>query len=296
MRWSAIEPQIVADGFHFLEGPRWRDDRLYFSDFYGHTVHAVDTAGEVTTVCTVPNQPSGLGFTPDGDLLVVSMLDQRVLRVRDGRADIVADVGPFVIGPANDMLVDAAGRAYVGNFGIADDGTMAPTNLLLVASDGTVSVAAKDLTFPNGAVLSPDGSRLLISETFAHRITSFAVGPDGQLTDRAVWADFAATGLSTSTSEPGTPVLPDGLALDESGAVWVADAKGSGILRVAEGGTVLEAIATPGLAVFAATLGGADRRTLFLCAAPALEVEDPSQHRHGVLLSCRVDVPGAGLP
>ncbi len=296
MRWSDIVPQVVADGFHFLEGPRWRDGQLYLSDFYGHAVYAIDPAGEVRTVCAVPNQPSGLGFTPDGDLLVVSMLDQRVLRVRDGQTDVVADIGAFVVGPANDMLVDAAGRAYVGNFGIADDGTMAPTNLVLVAPDGSVSVAAKELTFPNGAVVSPDGTRLLISETFAHRITSFAVGPEGQLTDRAVWADFAAMGLSTSTNAPGTPVLPDGLALDESGAVWVADAKGSGIVRVGEGGTVLEAIATPGLAVFAATLGGADRRTLYLCAAPALDSEDPSQHRHGALLSCRVDVPGAGLP
>jgi sugar lactone lactonase YvrE len=194
------------------------------------------------------------------------------------------------------MLVDKPGRAYVGNFGIDDAGAWAPTNLVLVAADGTASVAAKDLMFPNGAVVTPDGKRLLISETFAHRITSFAVGADGQLTDRCVWADFAAAGISTSISEPGTPVLPDGLALDESGAGWVADATGCGILRVAEGGTVLEAISTGERSVFAAALGGADRRTLYLCAAPPLGAEDPSEHRHGVLMSCRVDVPGAGLP
>lgn len=296
MDWSDLEPQLVADGFYFLEGPRWRDGKLYVSDFYGHAVYTIGPSGDVGTVCAVPNQPSGLGFTPAGDLLVVSMLDRRVLRVRNGQSEVFADVGAFATGPANDMLVDAQGRAYVGNFGIDDAGALGPTNLVLVTPDGTAAVAAKDLVFPNGAVVTPDGSRLLISETFAHRITSFVVGSDGQLIDRAVWADFEAAGLSTSISEPGTTVLPDGLALDESGALWVADAKGSGILRVAEGGTVLDAIHTGELAVFAATLGGPDRRTLYLCAAPPLGVEDPSEHRHGVLLSCRVEVPGAGLP
>lgn len=297
--WGQYEPKLIAEGFYFLEGPRWRDDRLYVSDFYGHTVSTIGVDGSVETVCTVEQQPSGLGFTPDGDLLVVSMLDKRVLRLRDGRLESVADLGELAHGPANDMIVDATGRAYVGNFGGVDDsGNPAPTNLVAVEPDGRVRVAAPGLVFPNGSVLTPDGRRLMIAETFAHRISAFTVAGDGTLSGRQVWADFAApaTRVSTSVSEPGTPVLPDGLALDADGALWVADAKGSGALRVAEGGRVLDAVPTGELSVFAVTLGGPDRRTLFLCAAPPLDQEDPSQHKHSVLLSCQVEVPGVGRP
>ena len=292
--WGNYEPKPIADGFHFLEGPRWRAGSLYVSDFFGHTVSTVTEGGAVDTVCTVPQQPSGLGFTPGGELLVVSMLDKRLLRVRDGRTEVVAELEPFAAGPTNDMIVDTAGRAYIGNFGPSDDQGFATTDLIVVQPDGRVGVAASGLAFPNGAVLTPDGRRLIIAETFVNRMTTFAVAPDGTLSDRTLWADLA--GVTTSVSEPGAPVLPDGLTLDAEGAVWVADARGSGALRIAEGGHVIDAIPTGDLSVYALTLGGADRRTMFLCAAPPLHAEDPSEHRHGVLLACRVEVPGAGLP
>lgn len=296
MIWGRYDPQLLANGFHFLEGPRWRQDRLYVSDFFGYTVSTVTEGGQVETLCTVPQRPSGLGFTPDGDLLIVSMLDQRLLRVRDGRPEVVAELGDYAAGPTNDMLVDALGRAYIGNFGKVDSTGAEATDLIMVDPDGQVSVAATGLVFPNGAVLTPDGRELIIAETFAHRITAFTVAPDGRLSDRRVWADFAAAGVTTSVSEPGATVLPDGMALDAEGALWVADARGSGVLRVAEGGEVIDAIPTGDLAVYAVTLGGADRRTIFMCAAPPLNTEDPSQHRHAALLTCRVEVPGAGLP
>lgn len=299
LKWGRYDLELIAEGFHFLEGPRWHQGRLYVSDFFGHTVSAVTADGAVETVCTVPQQPSGLGFTPDGHLLIVSMLDKRLLRLRDGRVEVVADLEAFVDGPTNDMLVDATGRAYIGNVGQTDSsGVAVATDLILVEPGGQVSVAASGLVFPNGAVLTPDGRRMMISETFANRITSFAVAQDGTLSDRRVWANFAASGtmVTTSRSEPGTAVLPDGLALDIEGALWVADAMGSGVLRVTEGGQVIDAIPTGDLAVYAVALGGSDRRTIFLCAAPPLKTEDPGQHKHAVLLSCRVEVPGAGLP
>ncbi len=296
VRWGPYKPDVLANGFYFLEGPRWRLDRLYVSDFYSQTVSTITEDGEVEPFCIVPQQPSGLGFTPDGDLLVVSMLDKRLLRIRRGQPEVVAELGAFAAGPANDMLVDAAGRAYIGNCGTVDSTGAEATDLIMVRPDGRISIAAAGLIFPNGAVLTPDSRTLIIAETYAHRITAFAVAPDGTLTERRVWADLAATGVTTSLSEPGAPVLPDGIALDAEGALWVADARGSGVLRIADGGHVIDAIPTDDLSVYAVALGGADRRTIFMCAAPPLNTEDPSQHRHSALLSCRVEVAGAGLP
>lgn len=298
--WGEYDLDIVAEGFSFLEGPRWRDGRLYVSDFYSHRVLAIDDAGMVQTVCEVPHQPSGLGFTPHGELLVVSMLDRRLLKLTGTGLDVVADLSAFALGPANDMVVDRHGRAYIGNFGAAgENGDLEPSCLVRVDPDGSVAVAADDLVFPNGAVIAESGDRFIVSETFASRLTEFDIGSDGTLRQRRVWADFTdvdGRAVSTARSEPGTPVLPDGLALDAEGAVWVADAKGSGALRVRRGGTVLDGIDTGGLSVFAVTLGGHDRRTLYLCAAPPLQTEDPSQTTNSVLLRCRVDVPGTGRP
>lgn len=298
LTWGSREPTTVADGFFFLEGPRWHDGRVYVSDFYGHRVWAIADDGDTREICTVDRQPSGLGFTPGGDLLVVSMLDRRLLRLHGGALDEVADLSGHATGPCNDMVVDAAGRAYVGNFGEWRDDHFEPADLLLVDPDGGVRVAATGIGFANGPVLSADGRELVVSETFSHRVSRFDVAADGTLSGRAVWADFAAPGavVSTSVTEPGAPVQPDGMTLDAAGACWVADARGSGILRVAPGGRVLDSVSTGDLAVFAAVLGGHDGRTLYLCVAPPLGVEEPSEHRHSALLRCRVDVPGAGRP
>ena len=280
--------RVVADGYSFLEGPRWHAGRLFLSDFYTHRVLALGPDGKVTTICTVAHQPSGLGFAPDGALLIVSMLDRRLLRLDDDRLVTVADLGEHAAGPANDMVVDHRGRAYVGNFGEPlPDGTHAPTTLVRVDPDGDIAVAATDLVFPNGIVITPDGGRLLVSETFAGRISAFDVDTAGELSGRQVWMQF--------DHESGRLPLPDGLALDAVGALWVADATGSGPLRV-DDGVVVDRVDTGDLSVYAVALGGEDRRTLFMCAAPPLGSVDPRTSRLSVLLACQVDVPGAGLP
>jgi sugar lactone lactonase YvrE len=284
-----VTAEVVADGLMFPEGPRWHYGRLYFSDTFAGLVHSVGEDDSLQVVCEVPQRPSGLGFTPDGELLVVSMLDRRILRLTDDGPVVAFDLAAHALADINDMVVDASGRIYLGNYGSdVDNGEpVRPTHLLRVDPDGRVSVAAEDLVFPNGTVITPDGRTLVVAETLAFRLTAFDVGEDGSLSGRREWARF-----------PGEPdaVLPDGLALDAEGAIWVGDARGSGIARVAEGGEVLARVDTGDLAVYAAALGGADRRTLYMCAAPPVEVGDPENERLGALLKCRVDVPGAGRP
>ena len=290
--------RTLGDGFSFLESPRWYDGRLYVSDFYTSTVYAFTEDGDHESVCRVPGQPSGLGFSPEGDLLVVSRLAKSLLRLRGGDLETVA-VLTGAPGFLNDMVVDRAGRAYIGACVMPDDADDAPaTELFRVDPDGSVIVAAEGLVFPNGMVIAPDSRTFIVAETFAHRITVFDLAGDGGLSRRRLWIDLAGTDavVSTSRADRGAPALPDGLALDAEGALWMADARGSGALRIAPDGTVLDMVSTGDSSVYAVALGGHDRRTLFLCVSAPLGVEDPASTRNSALLMCRVDVARVGLP
>jgi sugar lactone lactonase YvrE len=275
---------VLLDGLTFPEGPRWHKGRLWFSDFYSQRVLAVDLAGKSETIATVPKRPSGLGWRPDGTLLIVSMLDRALLELKAGGLRPVADLSALAGGPCNDMVVDAAGRAYVGNFGYDRHGGEAPrtTGLIRVDGDGRATRVAEDLMFPNGMVITPDGKTMIVAETYAHRISAFAIGADGGLGARRVFAEM-----------PGC--YPDGICLDAEGAVWVADARGHEASRVFEGGRVAQRVAVGSRTVFACMLGGADRRTLFLCTStgsgPAM-----AEKTDGKIEYARVAVPGAGLP
>ncbi|HOK07669.1 MAG TPA: SMP-30/gluconolactonase/LRE family protein [Syntrophales bacterium] len=262
-----------VSGFDYLEAPRWREGRLWVSDFYTHQVIAVDPEGRVEKVATVEKQPSGLGWLPDGRLLVVSMLDRRVMRREaDGSLAVHADLSGVAGGPANDMVVDAKGRAYVGNFGfdLMGGAPLETAKLARVDADGKVSVAAEDLFFPNGMVITPDGGTLLVNETFGNRVSAFAIKADGTLGPRRDWAVFGPLPESGDLAQffPKIKVAPDGCDLDDEGALWIADAVGNRVIRVAEGGKILDEISTGNMGVFACALGGPDRRTLFLCVAP----------------------------
>ncbi|HET6794810.1 MAG TPA: SMP-30/gluconolactonase/LRE family protein [Acidimicrobiales bacterium] len=277
--------RTLVDGLTFTECPRWRDGRLWLSDFYTHSVLAVDPSGGTERMAEVAAQPSGLGWLPDGRLLIVSMKDRRILRLEDGGGLVEhADLTGLAPWHLNDMVVDATGRAYVGNFGfdLMAGGEARTTNLIRVDPDGSATVVADDLVFPNGMVITPDGSTLIVAESFANRLTAFTVGPDGGLGDRREWA-------------PLSGVAPDGICLDAEGAVWVADALTPRLLRVGEGGTVLEERTTP-TPVFACMLGGADGRTLFVSAAATFAEHEASTTRQAAVLMAEVDVPHAGLP
>ena len=275
---------VLVDGLTFPEAPRWRDGKLWLSDFYSHRVLTVDLAGRLETVAEVPQRPSGLGWRPDGTLLIVSMLDRRLLRLDGTKLHVVADLSAFATGPCNDMVVDAAGRAYVGNFGFDRHRgePERPACLVRVDVDGRVTRAAEDLRFPNGTVITPDGRTLIIAETLAHRLTAFDVGAGGALSNRRVLAVIE-------------DCFPDGICLDAEGAVWVADARSNRVVRVRADGAVDRTLVTGQRGAYACMLGGPDRRTLFVLtntgSGPAM-----AEKTDGRVEMYRVDVPGAGLP
>ena len=279
--------ETLTDGGSFFEGPRWHDGRWWVSDFYRHTVFAIDPDGTTEEVMTVEGQPSGLGWLPDGSMLVVSMTDQRVLRrAPDGGVDVYADIAEHCGGLANDLVVDGAGHTYVGNFGfdLMGGGSPQAANIVHIGPGGAVDVAAGDLMFPNGSVVTPDGSTLVVGETMGARYTAFTLGEGGALTDRREWA-----------AVPG--VAPDGCTLDAEGCIWAADALANRLVRVAEGTGVIEEVPAPdGLGVYACMLGGPDGTTLLACVAPDYFEHNRSVAREAMLVTTTVDVPHAGLP
>lgn len=272
---------VLQDGLVFPEGPRWREDRLYFSDQHGYTLLTLDLAGNLKVVAEVPACPSGIGWLPDGTLLVVSMDDHRILRVDGDGLHEYADCSRHMTGAANDMVVDSHGRAYVGNFGfdLFGGGQPRSTGLVMVSAKGKVQVVAGDLQFPNGTVITPDGATLIVAETMGRRLTAFDVHTDGGLGGRRVWAELE--------------VLPDGICLDAEGCIWVADPGGGDVIRVAEGGAVRDRVHVGGdNKAIACALGGPDGRTLFVCTSATVFPKDCISQRAGRIEVCEVEVPG----
>ena len=243
----------LADGLLFPECPRWRGGRLYFSDMHGGTVTALGPGGALETVATVAGGPAGLGWRPDGTMLVVSMQDRRLLT---SRLDVVADLSAYAGFHCNDMIVDHLGRAYVGNFGfdLFSGAAPAPTCLVRVDPDGSVHRVAGDLLFPNGMAITPDRKTLIVAQTFGHELTAFDIHDDGSLSNRRVFAALP-------------DIWPDGICLDADGSVWVGCPGLRETIRVREGGEVVTRIPHPGRDSFACELGGPDGRTLYLCTA-----------------------------
>jgi len=289
-----LSAKTLCEGLYFGEGPRWREGRLWFSDFYAKTVKSVSLDSDLRLEFEIDDQPSGLGWMPDGSMLIVAMTGRRVLRRSpSGEISVHADLGGVATFHCNDMVVDAKGRAYVGNFGFDLHGAFVargrasvladhPTaKLALISPDGAVAVAADDMHFPNGTVITPDGKTLIIGETLGGRLTAFDVGLDGSLSNRRVWASTA-------------PRAADGIALDSSGAIWVANPRAPECFRIAEGGEVLNVVTTSQVC-YACMLGGADGKTLFMMTAPNLFV-DPAAAPKGRIEIATVDVAHAGWP
>jgi sugar lactone lactonase YvrE len=277
--------ELFIDGVDFGEGPRWHEDRLWYSDFHQRAIYAVSESGDRETIHGgLGDRPSGLGWLPDGSLLVVSMTERKVLREVDGALVEHADLSGLATWHCNDMVVDHWGNAYVGNFGfdLESRASFAPADLILVRPDGTAEVAARDMAFPNGSVITPDGSTLIVGQSFGGDYIAFTIRDDGTLTDRRQWAEI-----------PGT--APDGCTLDAAGGIWFSDALGSQVVRVLEGGEVTHRVPTP-QSTFACMLGGADGRTLYALTAPGSHPDECAGQAAGAIHSKRVDEPRAGLP
>jgi len=278
-----LTPTILVDNLQFPEGPRWRDGKLWFSDMHAQKVMTVDLSGHLETIVHVPGSPSGLGWLPDGRLLVVSMTDRRLLRYENGGLTQVADLFEMATYHCNDMVVDSNGCAYIGNFGF-DLGLVrevVPAEIIMVRPSGEALVVARDLHFPNGTVITPDGKTLIVAETFGQRLTAFDILPDGMLANRRVWAEMNG-------------YYPDGICLDEEGGIWVASPENHvGVLRVLEGGRISHRVKVAANA-YACMLGNHDRRTLFVLTAGTF---DPGKTAAGGRIeTIEVEIPGAGLP
>ncbi len=289
--------RTLAEGIYFGEGPRWHQGRLWLSDFYSSRVCSVSLDGDIRTELELEGRPSGLGWMPDGSLLVVRMELREVWRRwPDGRFERHADLTGHSAFLCNDMVVDRAGRAYVGNFGFDLDAELharGPESVLadhpmavlaLVQPDGSVSDPApgEKFSFPNGMVITPDGDTLIVGETLGGCLTAFDIGADGSLSNRREWA-------------PTWPRIPDGICLDASGAVWIANPLAPECALIAPGGEVLEVIET-GLPCYACMLGGPEGRHLFMLAAPSSDATEAAKAPLGKVLVAEVDAGRAGWP
>ncbi len=247
-----LSTTVFADDFVFLEGPRWREDKLWTSDMHGHVVYTLTMDGKREKVVEVPGQPSGIGFLPDGTPLIVSMHDRKLMKLIDGKLEVHSDLSALCPYEINDMVVDNRGNAYVGNIGfdLFKKEKFKTTNFVLVTPDGKAREVARDLAVPNGPVITPDGKTLIVAESWAKRLTAFDIKADGSLHHRRVFADLG-------------DAAPDGICLDAEGAVWVAVFNQDNFIRVLEGGEVTHRVKVVDRFPVACTLGGPDGRTLF---------------------------------
>ncbi len=277
---------VVHTGLDFGEGPRWHDGLLWYSDFFRHGVFTLDADGTETRRWTVEARPSGLGWLPDGRMLIVSMADRRLLRSEGDTLVVHADLSDVSSHDCNDLVVGPDGTAYVSIFGFdlhADPPEEPrPTHLVVVSPDGEVRTTGDELWFPNGAVITPDGSTLIVGESFGRRYSAYRIDATGMPVDRRTWADLGDR-------------VPDGCCLDAEGAIWFADPVGRRVVRVAEGGAVLDEVATDRSAV-ACALGGEDRRTLYVLTSKGTRPDRVAGAATGRVETVRVDVPGVGWP
>jgi len=275
----------LIEGLRFPESPRWGEGCLWFSEKRAKRIVCVDN-GTIINTLDVPGEPGGLGWDPEGRLLVVSMGDQRILRLEGhGLLKEFAHLSELVRGKCNDMVVDQRGRAYVGDFGydLLSGEDPAPGHLVMVDLEGSARLVADDLDFPNGVVIHEERRLLIVAESAAGRLTAFTVDDDGGLRDRRMFAELGSG-------------VPDGICLDAEGAVWYADPLNCEVVRVEEGGRVLQKLSTGQEGAFACVLGGQDGRNLYVCTYTESASVDPSAPRVGSILLAKVDVPTAGSP
>jgi sugar lactone lactonase YvrE len=246
--------EVLLTGLKIGESARWHDGRLWLANWGTQQVLAVDLDGNTEVMATVPTTiPFSIDWLPDGRLLVVAGPEGRLLRREpDGSLVDPADLGGLGAG-LNEIVVDGRGNIYVnGGTEFHPGEGEAPGFVALITPDGAARRVAEGIAFPNGMVITPDNSTLIVVESFAGTLTAFDIGPDGSLSHRRTWAALPA----------------DGIVLDAEGAVWTPSWTEAGpvFVRVAEGGAVLDTVPVDRFG-FACTLGGEDGRTLFMLTA-----------------------------
>lgn len=292
----------LAAGGSYFEAPRWFDGRWWTSDVYRQHVYSYTPGGERELVHSLDGDtPSGLGFLPDGSLLIVAMATMKVWRRSpDGQVSLHADLSSLTTSGLNDMVVGEDGWSFVGTYGFDpfNGDRPVPATVIGISPEGVAEVVAEDLIFPNGMVIAPDG-RLIVGEGLIGQYTSFSIGEGGSLHDRRVWARLSAPPSMESMEElmETAEVIFDGCAVDVEGAIWAADVKNARCIRLREGGQILDEIAAPdGQNIFACMLGGDDGRTLLMCVAPGLRDNNRLDGLQATLRTAHVDVGRAGRP
>jgi sugar lactone lactonase YvrE len=283
-RESMPEPRILMKGLAFGESPRWHAGRLWVSDWGAQELIAVDLEGNGEVVLALPSFPSCIDRLPDGRLLLVSAHDGLLLRREsDGSLATHADLSGLAEGyPWNDIVVDGRGNAYVNNIGFDfPDGEFATGIIARATPDGSVREVADGVAFPNGMVVTPDTSTLIVAESYANRLTAFDIAADGGLSNRRTWADLGDG-------------VPDGICLDAENAIWYGDVPNRRCVRVQEGGHVLQTVDLD-RGCFACMLGGPDRKTLFMVANEWGGPPDEDA-RTGRVLTVEAPAPGVGWP
>lgn len=283
--------KIVIDqrrGLRFTESPRWHGGKLWFLDIHDRRIKAADLGGRLETAVELPFTPNAFGFRRDGSLLVGDAMQRTIHRWDGTTLQPLVDLGGMTTFCLSDGIVDAQDRMYVGDIGYNFfDPANKPVDTCVIACvdpDGRARIVAKDLSFPNGIVITPDGKTLIVAETMGHRLTAFDVQADGSLANRRVYAQLPED------------VSPDGIALDAEGAVWLANPEGKyGVLRVRKGGEIVERVEldTEGYAVM---LGGPQRRHLFICGSDSHDPAQIAKAPSATLRVVEVEVPGAGFP
>jgi sugar lactone lactonase YvrE len=267
----------LTEGFCFGEGPRWFEGLLWFSDMLGEAVHTVNMQSDLTTLPLPGHHPSGLGFRPDGTLLIASGVKRRLLSYDGYTVEQIADLSELVPADLGDVVIDEAGRTYVGSQ--AREGGV----IARVDPDNSIDIVAENLDFPNGMVITPDRTTLIVAESTGRRLTAFTIGSDGSLSDRRTFAE-------------GLDGPPDGICLDAEGGVWAAMTLAHAFERIVEGGAITDRIDMDDRTAIACTLGGPERRTLFLLSSTDAYPQRLIGTKNSRLDAMTVDVPGAGLP
>jgi sugar lactone lactonase YvrE len=276
------QPSVIFSDLRFPEGARWHEERLWFSDMHtGQVFKSNPLARTLEEVAVVDDQPSGLGWLPDGSLLVSCMLDRKVRRLGpDGALADFADLSAHTDAPVNDLVTDPTGRTFLGGFGydLYADAPQRPGPVFRIDPDGAATQVADDLVFPNGMVLLPGTATLVVAETWAARLTAYDVGDDGTLGGKRVWAELPAGST------------PDGLCVDAAGGVWVSSIATSEFLRVEAGGRVTQTISVGGRCATDCILGGT---TLYLLTSNSWQPAETTG-REGRIEAVEVTVPGPG--
>jgi sugar lactone lactonase YvrE len=281
---SPSTPQVVMDGVAFPESPRWHEGRLWFSDWVAQEVIAVSPDGEREVIAKVDAFPFSIDWLPDGPLLITA--GRLILRLEpDGSLATHADLGELTEYGLNEIVVDPRGNAYVNGagFDMMGGGEFAPGIVVVLRPDGSADVVAEGVAFPNGMAVTPDGSALIVADSYGKELTGFDIAEDGTLSNRRIWADLGDG-------------VPDGICLDADGAAWYADVPNRRCVRVADGGEVLQTVELD-RGCFACMLGGSDGSTLFIAAQEWSGPENVGKEpRTGQILAVQAPAPHAGRP